>query len=228
MEAVADKKLEMRIEALDRKMDLILDYVHQQKMSSNMVEDLISDLSIIGKDAYDATVVELDKRQLVLDSSELTELAVSFMRNIGNIKTVLETLEMAVDLGKEVGPIANEVIIDFTRQLNTFEQKGYFKFFREFGPIIDNIVTGFSPEDLKGLAANIVSILNTVKEMTQPEVLGTMQNAIKAFNSMETETVPSYSVWKLMREMNSPEMKKALGYGITFMKNVSKDVKAEE
>jgi len=228
MEAVADKKLEMRIEALDRKMDLILDYVHQQKMSSNMVEDLISDLNIIGKDAYDATVVELDKRQLVLDSSELTGLAVSFMRNIGNIKTVLETLEMAVDLGKEVGPIANEVIIDFTRQLNEFEQRGYFKFFREFGPIIDNIVTGFSPEDLKGLATNIVSILNTVKEMTQPEVLGTMQNAIKAFNSMETETVPSYSVWKLMREMNSPEMKKALGYGITFMKNVSKDVKAEE
>ena len=81
--------------------------------------------------------------------------------------------------------------------------------------------------DLKGLADNIVSILNTVKEMTQPEVLGTMQNAIKAFNSMETETVPSYSVWKLMREMNSPEMKKALGYGITFMKNVSKDVKIE-
>jgi uncharacterized protein YjgD (DUF1641 family) len=44
---------------------------------------------------------------------------------------------------------------------------------------------------------------------------------------METESVPSYSVWKLMREMNSPEMKKALGYGITFMKNVSKDVQTE-
>jgi uncharacterized protein YjgD (DUF1641 family) len=227
MEAVADKNLEQRIDALDKKMDLILDYVHQQKMKSNMVEDLVSDLSIVGKDAYDSTVKELDMRQVVLEPSELTDLAVSFLRNIGNIKTVLETLEMAVDLGKDVGPIANEMIIDFTKQMNEYEQKGYFKFFREFGPIIDNIVTGFSPEDLKGLADNIVSILNTVKEMTQPEVLGTMQNAIKAFNSMETETVPSYSVWKLMREMNSPEMKKALGYGITFMKNVSKDVKAE-
>ena len=227
MEAVNDKMLEQRIEALDKKMDLILEYVHHQKMNSNMVEDLIGDLSIIGKDAYDSTVRELDNRQVVLEPAELTNLAVSFLRNIGNINTVLETLEMAVDLGKEVGPIANEVIIDFTKQMNEFEQKGYFSFIKEFGPVIDNIVTGFSPEDLRELSNNIVSILNTVKDMTQPEVLGTMQNAIKAFNSMETESVPSYSVWKLMRELNSPEMKKALGYGITFMKNVSKDVQIE-
>ncbi len=227
MEAVVEKNLEQRMDALDRKMDMILDYVRQQKLNSNMVEDLVSDLSIVGKDVYDSAIDELDKRQVVIDSAEVTDLAVSFVRNIGNIKTVLETLEMAVDLGKEVGPIANEVIIDFTKQMDEFEQKGYFRFFKEFGPIIDNIVQGFSPEDLKGLADNIVSILNTFKEMTQPEVLDTMQNAIKAFNSMETETVPSYSVWKLLREMNSPEMKKALGYGITFMKNVSKDVKVE-
>jgi len=112
--------------------------------------------------------------------------------------------------------------------MHSLEQKGYFDFIREIGPVIDNVVKGFSPQDIKELSNSIVSILSIVKEMTQPEVLSTMQNAIKAFNSMETESVPSYSVWKLMREMNSPEMKKALGYGITFMKNVSKDVNIEK
>jgi uncharacterized protein YjgD (DUF1641 family) len=223
-----DKNIQMQIDALDKKLDLILGYVHQQKLQANMVEDLVGDLSIIGKDAYDSTVMELDKRQVELDPSELTGLAVSFLRNIGNLKTVMDTLEMAVDLGKEVGPIANEVIIDFTKQMNTLEQKGYFDFIREIGPVIDNVVKGFSPQDLKELANSIVSILSIIKEMTQPEVLNIMKNAIKAFNSMETESVPSYSVWKLMREMNSPEMKKALGYGITFMKNVSKDVNIKD
>ena len=223
-----DKNIQVQIDALDKKLDLILGYVHQQNLKATMVEDLVSDLSIVGKDAYNATVVELDKRQVELDPSELTGLAVSFLRNIGNIKTVMDTLEMAVDLGKEVGPIANEVILDFTAQMNEFEQKGYFEFIREFGPIMDNIVKGFSPQDLKDLSNNIVSILSIIKEMTQPEVLGTMQNAMKAFNSMETESVPSYSIWKLMRELNSPEIKKALGYGITFMKNVSKDVNIKE
>ncbi len=223
-----DKNIQMQIDALDKKLDLIPGYVHQQKLQANMVEDLVGDLSIIGKDAYDSTVMELDKRQVELDPSELTGLAVSFLRNIGNLKTVMDTLEMAVDLGKEVGPIANEVIIDFTKQMNTLEQKGYFDFIREIGPVIDNVVKGFSPQDLKELANSIVSILSIIKEMTQPEVLNIMKNAIKAFNSMETESVPSYSVWKLMREMNSPEMKKALGYGITFMKNVSQDVNIKE
>ena len=223
-----EKNIQIQIDALDKKLDLILGYVHQQKLQANMVEDLVGDLSIIGKDVYDSTVLELDKRQVELDPSELTGLAVSFLRNIGNIKTVMDTLEMAVDLGKEVGPIANEVILDFTKQMHSLEQKGYFDFIRELGPVIDNVVKGFSPQDIKELSNSIVSILSIIKEMTQPEVLNTMQNAIKAFNSMETETVPSYSVWKLMREMNSPEMKKALGYGITFMKNVSQDVKIEE
>ena len=224
---VEDTNIQMQIDALDKKMDMILGYVQQQNLQAKMVEDLVSDLSIVGKDAYDSTVAELDKRQVELDPSELTGLAVSFLRNVGNIKTVMDTLEMAVDLGKEVGPIANEVIIDFTKQMNSLEQKGYFDFVREIGPVIDNIIQGFSPQDIKELANNIVNILNIIKEMTQPEVLNTMQNAIKAFNSMETESVPSYSVWKLMKEMNSPEMKKALGYGITFMKNVSKDVTIE-
>ena len=218
------KNMQAQIDALDRKLDLILSHVQQQKLRDNVVEDLVSDLSIIGKDVYDTAVDELDKRNVELEPNQMTDLAVSFLRNIGNIKLMLNTLEMAVDLSKEVAPIANEVIIDFTKQLHHFEEKGYFDFFKELIPIMDNVVTGFSPQDLRELADSVVSILSIVKEMTQPEVLGTMENAIKAFNAMETESVPSYSIWRVLREMNSPEMKKALGFGITFMKNVSKDV----
>ena len=223
-----DKNIQSQIDALDKKLDLILGYVHQQKLNSSVVEDLVSDLSIIGKDVYDSTVIELDKRQVELDPAELTDLGITFLRNISNFKKVMNTLEMTMDLGDELGPIANEVIIDFTKSMSKFEQKGYFAFFKEVGPILDNIVIGFTPEDLRELADSIVTILSIVKEMTQPEVLGTMENAIKAFNSMETESVPSYSIWRVMKEMNSPEMKKALGFGITFMKNVSKDVKIKD
>jgi len=223
-----EKNIQSQIDALDKKLDLILGYVNQQRLSSTVVNDLVSDLSIIGKDVYDTTVEELDKRQVEINPSELTDLVITMLKNIGNFKTVMNLFEMVFDLSKEITPIANEAIIDFTKQLNVYDQKGYFAFFKEIGPIFDNIVTGFTPEDLRQLANSIVSILSIIKEMTQPEVLSTMENAVKAFNSMETESVPSYSIWRVMREMNSPEMKKALGYGITFMKNVSKDVTIKE
>ncbi len=223
-----EKNIQSQIDALDKKLDLVLGYVQQQRKDTIVVEDLVSDLSIIGKDVYDSTVEELDKRQIEIDPSVLTDLAVTMLKNIGNFKTVMNLFEMAFDFAEEAGPIANEVIIDFTKQLQVYNQKGYFSFFKELGPILDNIVTGFTPEDLRQLADSVVSILSIIKEMTQPEVLGTMENAVKAFNSMETESVPSYSIWRVMKEMNSPEMKKALGYGITFMKNVSKDVTIKE
>ncbi|MGV6846613.1 MAG: DUF1641 domain-containing protein [Lutibacter sp.] len=219
------ENLQSQIDALDKKLDLVLNYVKQQRQDTVVVQDLVSDLSIVGKSVYDNAVEELDKRQIVIEPSVLTDLVVSLLKNIGHFKTVMNLFEMAFDFAEEAGPIANEVIIDFTKKLQYYNEKGYFEFFKEVGPIIDNIITGFTPEDLRELANSVVSILSIVKEMTQPEVLGTMENAIKAFNSMERESVPSYSVWRVLKEMNSPEMKKALGYGITFMKNVSKDVK---
>jgi len=179
-----DNNIQSQIDALDKKLDLILGYVQQQRLQSTVVEDLVSDLTIIGKDVYDSTVEELDKRQIELQPSELTDLAVSLLRNIGNFRQLMDLLEMMMDLAKEVGPIANEVIIDFTKQLHDFEQKGYFNLVKEIMPFMDKVV------------------------MT--------------LNKIDSEEIPSYSIWKIMREMNSPEMKKTMGFAFTFMKEISK------
>ena len=125
-----EQNVQSQIDAMDKKIDLILGYVNQQRLNKNVVEDLISDVSVIGKDVYDSTVTELDKRQVNINSAELTDLAISFIRNIGNIKKVMDLLEMGMDLSKEVSPMANQAIIDFTKQLGVFEEKGYFKFFK--------------------------------------------------------------------------------------------------
>jgi len=213
-----------RLDKMEAKIDLLLEYVNQQRLNTTVIEDLTGDLAIIGKDFYDTAVEELDKRQVEIDPSELTDLMISFMRNIGSFKVVMNTFEMLIDLTKEIGPIANEVIIDFTKKLAIIEKKGYFEFIKDIGPIIDNIIMGLTPQDMKDLADNIMLILNTVKDITQPNMLKSIDNAVKLYSSIETENIPSYSVWRLMREMNSPEMKKAIGFGITFMKNMSQNI----
>jgi uncharacterized protein YjgD (DUF1641 family) len=48
-----------------------------------------------------------------------------------------------------------------------------------------------------------------------------MNNAVKVYGSVDTETIPQYSIWKVMKEMRTPEMKSAMGFMITFMKNLS-------
>ncbi|MEN8229647.1 MAG: DUF1641 domain-containing protein, partial [Bacteroidota bacterium] len=212
-----------QIAELNQKVDTILEYVNQQRLKSQAIDDLIGDASIIGKDVYDSTVKALDDHEVILDPDELRELGIRVAQNVGNFNVMLDTLGSAMDLMRDVGPIANEAIIDTTKKLHEFEQKGYFDFLKEFGHIIDNIVTHYGVEDMRMLADNVVAILDTVKNLTQPDMLKSVDNAVKVFASLEMENIPEYSIFKVMREMNKPEMKKALGFFITFMQNMSKN-----
>lgn len=210
-----------QIAELNRKVDTILEYVNQQRLKSQAVDDLLADASIIGKDVYDNTVRALDEHEVVIDPDQLRELGIRLAQNIGNFNAILDTMGSILDFMNDAGPIANEMIIDATKKLHEFEQKGYFEFMKEFGRIIDNIVTHYSVEDVRLLADNVVAIMDTVKNLTQPEMLRSVDNAVRVFASLETDDIPQYSLFRVMREMNKPEMKKALGFFITFMKNLS-------
>ena len=209
------------IAELNQKVDTILEYVNQQRLKSQAIDDLIADASIIGKDIYDSSVQALDDREVRLEPDDLRELGIRVAQNVGNFNTMLDTLGSMMDLMKDVGPIANEVIIDGTKKLHEFEQKGYFEFMKEFGAIIDNIVTHYGINDVRMLADNVVTILDTVKNLTQPEMLKSIDTAVKVFGNMETENVPEYSIFRVIREINKPEMKKAWGFLFTFLKNMS-------
>ena len=219
-----ENNINNRLDALEKKLDMLLDYVNQQRMESSTLIDLTGDLAIIGKDAYDTAVDELEKRQVEIDPAEVTDLLVTFLRNIGNFKEVMNIFEMGFDLSKELGPIFNETVIDFTKQLAIWEEKGYFEFIKNITPIVDNVISGLTEKDLKDLAENIMLIVYTIKDITQPDMLKSIDNAVKVYSSIETENIKPVSVWKVMREINKPEMKRALGFGMTFLKNLSKNI----
>ena len=216
-----DNDIQTQINTLNDKVDLILEYVNQQRLKSQSVDDLIADASIIGKDMYHSAVMELENRSIEVDPEDVKMIVLKILRNVRNINGVLDTFESTTDFLKDASPIFNEMIIDLIKKLNEFDRKGYFEFLAEAGAIIDNIVTHFSREDVKLLADNVVPMLETVKSLTQPEMLKSVNNAVKIFSRLEMEAVPEYSVWKLIREMNKPEMKRAIGFMVSFMKNMS-------
>jgi len=84
-------------------------------------------------------------------------------------------------------------------------------------------VTHYSAEEMRMLADNVVAILDTVKNLTQPEMLKSVDNAVKVFGSLEVDDIPETSLFKLIREMNKPYMKKSLGTFVTFMKNFNEN-----
>lgn len=218
-----NKDIQVQIDQLNTKMDLILDHLHAQKQRAQVIDDLVSDVQIIGNDAYISLVNELDNQGIELDVDELKLLVFKLVKNIGNVNTMLGMFESTVDFMKDFSPIFHEVGIDAIKKMHELEKKGYFEFFRELMKVGDNIVSSFSNDDVKDLADNVVTILETVKNLTQPDMLSAINNAVNVFKNIETENIPEVSIWKAMRELRTPEMKRGLGFMITFLKNLSEN-----
>ncbi|NVO19625.1 MAG: DUF1641 domain-containing protein [Bacteroidetes bacterium] len=217
-----DISIQSQIDAINRKLDFILEEIMAQKQSRESREDLISDLSVIGKDAFSHTVSQLDKAGVEFDGEVLAGLLVKLIRNLGNINELMDTFESVHDLIKNVTPIAHQVGLDAINKMAEFERKGYLDFIRELGRVGENITTHFSPADARDLADNIVNILETVKRVTKPDMLVAVNNAIAVYGSLDMQNIEEFSLWKAFREMRSPEMRKGMGFMVNFLKNLVK------
>ena len=220
---MTEQHIQQQIDDINRKLDIILEEVFAQKQNRESINDLMDDMSIIGRDAFKNSVIELDKAGVELDSEALKGTAIRLIRNIDNLNEFLDTLESINDFLRDVSPIMRQIGLDAIQKMNEMDQKGYIEFFRELTGIVDNVVTHFSVQDVKDLADNVVTILETVKGMTQPDMLKALDNGVKVYKSLDTKDIPEYSVWKVMREMNTPEMKRGIGFMITFLKNLTKE-----
>jgi uncharacterized protein YjgD (DUF1641 family) len=220
---MAEKELQAQIDEINIKLDAILECATAQKLRSERMDDLMDDVNIIAKDAFRSSVEELEKQGVELNWDDLRFLAFKLLKNVDKFTYVLDTFESLYDLLQDMGPVAREVIIDLIRKLHELEQKGYFEFFGAMATVVDNIVANYSKEDVELLADNIVLIMETLKNMTQPEMMRAMNNALNIYQKLDVEDIPDYSIWKAMREMRTPEMKQGIGFMITFLKNLSKE-----
>ncbi len=218
-----NQDIQRQINEMNEKLDTVLHHVNQQRLKSEMVDDFMSDASIITKDAWDSTVKELDDQGIELNVDDIKQLIFKLLKNIGNFTQMIELFESFNDLAKDVGPITKEVGIDTIKKLHEFEQKGYFEFFSELTGVMDKLVENYSPEDIRELSNNIGTIMEIVRGLTQPEVLNAVNHAVNVYQEMDKENIEEYSMWKTFRTLNSKEMKKGMGFIMTFMKQLSQE-----
>ncbi len=218
-----EKNMQEQIDAINRKLDLVLEEIQAQREIRKNLSDLSSDLSIVGKDIFSSTVTELDNAGVEIDGEAVKVLMLKVIRNIETLNELFDMLESTYDLIHDVSPVLHQIGLDGIKVMNDLEQKGYVDFIKESKKIIDNVVTHFTSEDVRLLAENIVTILETVKNLTQPEMLGAINNGVVVYKSLDVNDIPEYSLFKAMRAMNSPELRKGLGFMITFLKNIAKE-----
>ena len=225
---MANDNIQEQINDINRKLDIVLEEMMAQRETRQSIEDLTSDLTIVGTDFFKATVTELDNAGIELDGEAVKQLMFKLVRNVGTLNEMFEMMESVNDLVKDASPILHQMGLDGINMMNQFEQKGYFDFMREGMNIMDNVVEHFSVEDVRLLADNVVTILETVKSLTQPDMLKAINSGLVVYKSIEVEDIEEYSIWKAIKAMNSKEMKRGIGFMITFLQNIAKETEKKE
>jgi uncharacterized protein YjgD (DUF1641 family) len=134
---------------------------------------------------------------------------------------IVERMESVNDFLKDASPLMRESFISLMYRLDEFDRKGYFGFVKEMGKVVDNVVTSFAVEDVRRLGENIVTIMNTVKSMTQPDMLHAVNNALTMYKKMDLEVEEDVSLLALLREMNTPEARRGMAFAVRFMKSIA-------
>jgi uncharacterized protein YjgD (DUF1641 family) len=206
----ATLELTQKIDALAAQVDYLTAQAQIAERQRQDRAELVRDLTPIANQAFESAVQQLEEIQEYIDLNDLLRLAKRLARNGRNFETMLDQLESLSDLSGVLAPLANEAFSKSVDVLADMEHKGYFTLARGGVRIIEEVVNSFTEEDVNRLADNIVLILNTVKEMTQPEIMNFVRKTLLVAE-VEIEKPIDTSLIGLLRQMQDPAVRRGLG-----------------
>jgi uncharacterized protein YjgD (DUF1641 family) len=216
---IALEELNRKVDVLNEQIAFLAEEARVEQRRRQEWDELKNDLTPVVNEVYQLTVRQLDEIEGYVQLEDLMRITKRLARNTRNIEGMLDQLESLSDLSKELAPLSDEIFLMLMTRLDEMERKGYFAFLQGGMQIFDQVVTNFTEDDVKQLGENIVLILETVKEMTQPEIMTMMRTTA---NVMRDEDVPEkVTMIDLMRQLNDPSVRRGLAKTLKVLKTFS-------
>ena len=218
MDTVQTTFVQEQLSDLTWKVDHLTQLLETQQRRQQNLDELKADLIPIGNQMLKLSIDELAEIGTEFQMEDLFFLLKRLLRNTHTLVSLLESLEAGMGLAEEANLIGKQVFSSAVEELDQMERKGYFAFAREGWSILDQIVTEFSEEDVRALGDNIVTILRTVRNMTQPEILELANKSLAAIQPEEELQPESVSTWALLRELSDPEVRVGMARMLNLLK----------
>lgn len=212
-------ELNQKIDVLTAQVAFLTEETRLQQRRRQEMDELKNDLTPIATDIFRISVEQLDEVESYVQLEDVLRLAKRLARNTRNLERMLDQMESLAELGRDFSPLTQDAFLTLMTRLDEMERKGYFNFVRGGMAIMDNVVTSFTEEDVRQLGENVVLILQTVKEMTQPDIMQMMRSTASVIR--EEETADNVSMLSILRQLNDPAVKRGLAKTLTVLKTVS-------
>lgn len=214
-------ELNQKIDVLTEQVSFMAEETRKQQTRRREWEELQNDLTPVAGEMYRLTVEQLNEIESYVQLEDGLRLFKRLMRNTRNLEQMLDQMESLAALGQDLAPLSQDAFLTLMRQMDEMERKGYFTFLRGGMEIVDNVVASFTEEDVRQLGDNIVLILQTLKEMTQPEVMTMLRNTATVMR--EEEPPVDVSMFTILRQLNDPAVKRGLAKTLSVLRTVSEN-----
>ena len=208
--------LHQKIDSLSMQVAFLSEQAKIQQRRQQEFDELKQDMIPIANHLIKLTINELSEIDPEFEIEDLIFLLKRVLRNVPLILTMFDRFEAIMGITDEVELLGKQVFSTAVERLDQLEQEGYFGFAREGWGILERVVTEFSDEDVKALGDNVVTILTTVRNMTQPEIMAMANNALGAIQEVPPET-KTPSVLSLFRELSNPRTRRGMARMINLL-----------
>jgi len=208
--------LEQKIDLLTSQVFYLNEQLQTQTRQLRAFEEFKQDVLPIANHMFRLTIDELAEIGSDFEGEDLLFLVKRLLRDTHLLLKLLDQIEGFMGLMDEAGLMGKQVFNQTVETLDQLERKGYFTFVRGLGYITERVVTEFNEDDVHALGDNIVTILTTVRNMTQPDILAMANKAIDTIHEEPDST--GLSAWALIREMNDPKVRKGLSRMLNMLK----------
>lgn len=210
--------VEDRIAELDRKLDFIVDEIARLRRFRNSVEDLVADLSLIGKSAMRDAVEAFGTADL--RPREMVDLLKSVLANAHLFEVAIQQLQSATDFIQDAQPILRDGMRRVVQANQSLQDKGYFNAAAAGIRVGDALVRAHSGQDWLQVEASVPQLIGLLREFTKPEVLKALEAIIHGFGRVQATMDVNKSTLQLVRDLNSTDARRGLAILVEFLKVV--------
>jgi uncharacterized protein YjgD (DUF1641 family) len=134
-------------------------------------------------------------------------------------------LEPLRDLAAEVGVLSGPLMTAVTDRVATLDERGYLRFIRSSAGVVERVVESFDEDDVTALGDNIVLILETLKGLTQPEIMHLLQRTASTAQQQAHAPISGSppSTLALVRQLRDPEVRRGLARMIELLRSVGSE-----
>jgi uncharacterized protein YjgD (DUF1641 family) len=207
--------------SLHAKIDFLTEQMEAQRRRQVELDELKADLIPIANHMVSLSIDELAEIGTEFQLEDLLFLLKRVLRNTEAMLRLMDMLEAGMGLSEELQLLGPQVFSNMVETADRLEREGYFAFMREGWGIFEKIVSEFNEEDVRALGDNIVTILTTIRNMTQPEVLALANNAVLAIQP--TGSDEDVSTLQLLRSLSDPQVRRGMARLLNIVKTLAND-----